>query len=87
MFLSIRKKLQDANKIEPGATGTFGGMAFSHELFHCIGGQDDTNKNLTLQMPLLLQSTSIGDDEPRQMVIRAILKRAWWDCSKCRAAS
>jgi hypothetical protein len=75
MFQSIRKKLRDANKIEPGATGTFGGMAFSHELVHRIGGQDDTNKNLTLRMLLLLESTSIGDDEPRQMVIRAILKR------------
>jgi predicted nucleotidyltransferase len=72
---SVRKKLQDAKKIEPGATGTFGGLAFSHDLVHCIGGQDDTNKNLTLRMLLLLESVSIGDDEPRQMVIRAILKR------------
>jgi hypothetical protein len=71
----VRKKLRDANKIEPGATGMFGGMAFSHDLVHCIGGQDDTNRNLTLRMLLLLESRSIGDDEPRQMVIRAILKR------------
>jgi len=70
---SIRKKLRA--KIGPGATGTFGGLVFSHELVHCIGGQDDTNKNLTLRMLLLLESISIGDDEPRQMVIRAILQR------------
>jgi len=75
IFQNMRKKLRDANKVEPGATGTFGGMAFSHDLVHCIGGQDDTNKNLTLRMLLLLESTSIGDDEPRRMVIRAILKR------------
>jgi hypothetical protein len=72
---SIRKKLRAENRIGPGATGTFGGLAFSHDLVHCIGGQDDTNKNLTLMMLLLLESLSIGDDEPRQMVIRAILSR------------
>lgn len=72
---SIRKKLRAAEKIEPGATGTFGGLAFSHDLVHCIGGQDDTNRNLTLRMLLLLESLAIGDDEPRKMVIRAILSR------------
>lgn len=71
----IRKRLRGAGKIEPGSTGTFGGLAFSHDLVHCIGGQDDTNKNLTLRMLLLLESVSIGDDEPRRMVIRAILRR------------
>ncbi len=74
-FQTVRKKLHDAGRIEPGATGTFGGLAFSHDLVHFIGGQDDTNKNLTLRMLLLLESISIGEDEPRQMVIRAILKR------------
>jgi Nucleotidyltransferase domain len=84
---SIRKKLRD--KIGPGATGTFGGLAFSHELVHCIGGQDDTNKNLTLRMLLLLESISIGDDESRQMVIRASPERyfpllAHDGCGFCR---
>jgi hypothetical protein len=68
----IRRKLREA---EPGATGTFGGLAFSHELVHYIGGQEDSNKNLTLRMLLLLESISIGDDRPRQMVIRAISQR------------
>jgi len=71
----IRKKLRDAGKIGPGAIGTFGGLAFSHDLVHCIGGQDDTNKNLTLRMLLLLESLSLGDDDSRKMVIRAILRR------------
>ncbi len=75
LFQTIRKKLREENWTAPGATGIFGGLAFSHDLVHCIGGQDDTNKNLTLRMLLLLESVSIGDDEPRQMVIRAILKR------------
>ena len=75
LYQTIRRKLREAGKISPGATGTFGGLAFSHELVHCIGGQDDTNKNLTLRMLLLLESLSIGDDEARKMVIRAILQR------------
>jgi hypothetical protein len=75
VFRSIQKQFRKAGRIEPGATGTFGSLTFSHDLVHCIGGQDDTNKNLTLRMLLLLESVSIGDDEPRRMVIRAILKR------------
>ena len=71
----IRRRLREAKFIEHGATGTFGGLTFSHELVHCIGGQDDTNRNLTLRMLLLLESISIGDDEPRQMVVRGILQR------------
>jgi len=75
LFQTIRRKLREGKRIPPGATGTFGGLAFSHDLVHCIGGQDDTNKNLTLRMLLLLESVSIDNNEPRQMVIRAILKR------------
>lgn len=75
IFQEIRKKLKKAEKIEPGTTGTFGEMAFSHGLVHQIGGSDDTNRNLTLRMLLLLESISIGDDIPRQRVIKAILRR------------
>lgn len=44
----------------PGPTGTFGNLAFSHELIHQIGGQYDTNKNTTQRILLLLESTVIG---------------------------
>jgi predicted nucleotidyltransferase len=44
----------------PGPTGTFGNLAFSHELIHQIGGQYDTNKNTTQRILLLLESTAIG---------------------------
>ena len=30
-----------------GPEGTFGGMVFSHDLVHDIGGEDDTNQNTT----------------------------------------
>lgn len=77
-FLALRhiqKKLRELVKNEPGATRTFGELAFSHELVHRIGGIDDTNRNLTLRMLLLLESVSIGSDLVRQRVLKAILYR------------
>ncbi len=35
-------------------------MAFSHDIIHQIGGQDDTNKNTTQRILLLLESCAIG---------------------------
>jgi predicted nucleotidyltransferase len=39
----------------PGREGTFGQLAFSHELVHQIGGEDDTNRNTTRRLLLLLE--------------------------------
>jgi len=74
-FQNIRKKLIEAKEVPPGSTGTFGGMAFSQDIVHRIGGEDDSNRNLTLRMLLLLESLSVGDDAARERVIRAILRR------------
>lgn len=61
---------------EPGPTGTFGNMAFSHEIVHQIGGQSDTNKNTTQRILLLLESTPIGERrEAYDRVIRAVIDR------------
>jgi predicted nucleotidyltransferase len=60
---------------EPGATGTFGNLAISHELVHLIGGQDDTNKNTTRRILLLLESSPIGLEAAYVRVIRAIIHR------------
>ena len=66
---------------KPGQTGTFGGMTFSHELVHHIGGENDTNKNMTRRILLLLESISIGRsasgqaDDVRDRVMRAIIHR------------
>ncbi|MFL5383569.1 MAG: nucleotidyltransferase domain-containing protein [Longimicrobiaceae bacterium] len=59
----------------PGREGTFGGLSFSHELVHRIGGKDDTNANLTQRMLLLLESIPIGSGEAHQRVLRALLER------------
>jgi hypothetical protein len=44
----------------PGQTGTFGNMAFSHDIIHQIGGQNDSNKNTTQRILLLLESVELS---------------------------
>jgi predicted nucleotidyltransferase len=58
-----------------GAEATFGRLVFSHELVHHIGGDEDRNRNTTLRCLLLLESISLGRDDARSQVIRAILNR------------
>jgi len=45
----IQKILKDHKERfrRPGQTGTFGNMAFSHDIIHQIGGHNDTNRNTT----------------------------------------
>lgn len=74
-YQSIRRTLIQAKEILPGSSGLFGGLAFSHDIVHRIGGEDDTNRNLTLRMLLLLESIAVGDDIVRTRVIQAILRR------------
>jgi predicted nucleotidyltransferase len=59
----------------PGQTGTFGNLAFSHQLVHLIGGQDDTNKNMTQRILLLLESVPIGPRSAYDRVARAVIDR------------
>jgi Nucleotidyltransferase domain len=60
----------------PGQTGTFGNMAFSHDIIHQIGGQNDTNKNTTQRILLLLESTTIGKNtQAYERIIRAVIDR------------
>ena len=58
-----------------GAEGTFGSMVFSHDLIHDIGGEDDTNRNTTRRLLLLLESIPIGRDDAYRRVVRHILSR------------
>lgn len=72
----IAKLLQELGFKPPGPTAVFGGLAFSHELVHLIGGDTDTNRNLTRRILLLLESRMLGDDNGvRERVMRAILRR------------
>jgi predicted nucleotidyltransferase len=71
----IRRVLRKSFR-EPGQTGTFGNMAFSHDIIHQIGGQNDTNKNTTQRILLLLESTTIGrNTQAYERVIRGVINR------------
>ena len=60
---------------KPGDTGTFGTIASSHDVVHHIGGLDDTNRNMTRRLLLLLESTAVVNPLIRSRVIRAVLDR------------
>ncbi len=50
-------------------------MVFSHGLIHEIGGEDDTNRNTTRRLLLLLESRTVGRGEAYNRVVRGILDR------------
>jgi hypothetical protein len=51
-------------------------MAFSHDIIHQIGGQNDTNKNTTQRILLLLESLPIGKrTDAYERVIRGVIDR------------
>lgn len=69
-------KVVDAHSSKkPGPEGTFGAMVFSHDLIHQIGGEDDTNKNTTRRLLLLLESRTVGREEAYDRVARHVLSR------------
>ena len=59
----------------PGPEGVFGNLVFSHDIVHCIGGEDDSNANTTRRILLLLESKAIGVDDAWKNVRRHILYR------------
>jgi predicted nucleotidyltransferase len=80
--LAIAQKMQtifERNKEEfrsPSPTGTFGNLAFSHDMIHQIGGQNDTNRNTTQRILLLLESTAIGKNaQAHERIIRGVINR------------
>jgi predicted nucleotidyltransferase len=60
---------------EPGPTQTFGTLTSSHELVHHVGGDEDTNRNMTRRVLLLLESCSVFGNSECNKVIRAVLQR------------
>lgn len=74
-----KKKIEDKLVRGPGIEATFGGLAFSHDIIHNIGGGDDTNKNTTQRILLLLESASIGhryeDKSAHERVKLGVLNR------------
>jgi predicted nucleotidyltransferase len=68
-------RLVEADHKAPGPEGTFGSMAFGHDLVHQIGGEDDTNSNTTRRILLLLESAPVSDDTAYRRVIEHVLGR------------
>jgi predicted nucleotidyltransferase len=71
----IANLLETAQFSKPGPTGIFGNMAFSHEIIHQIGGTNDTNRNMTQRILLLLESSPLGERVAYDRVIAGILYR------------
>ncbi len=59
----------------PGPSGVFGNLAFSHPILHQIGGQDDSNRNTTQRILLLLESLALGPADAHQRVVDLVLER------------
>jgi predicted nucleotidyltransferase len=55
----IRGNFLDAGLPSPGSSGMFGQMTFGHDLIHYIGGEHDTNHNISKRILMLLESDNI----------------------------
>jgi len=75
LFLKIQKNMKPLAVKPLGREGTFGTFVSSHDLIHKIGGEEDTNANLTRRLLLLLESTPVGRPTAHERVIKNILKR------------
>lgn len=72
---SIKSRFEEAGLQEPGPTNTFGSLAFSHDIIHQIGGETDTNRNMTQRILLLLESATIDAPDAYERVVGAVLTR------------
>jgi len=80
----VRRRIEQLEQKGPGREGTFGNLAFSHEILHRIGGEEDTNRNLTQRILLLLESEAVGPGEAHGRALGGVLDRyitedAGWD--------
>lgn len=72
----IHRVLQEAKFQPPGPTGTFGNLAFSHDIIHQIGGQNDSNRNTSQRILLLLESCAVGKrTDAYERVLRGVINR------------
>lgn len=72
---AIARLFEAENVKKPGPTEVFGNYAFSHQIVHQIGGQEDTNKNTTQRILLLLESVALGREDVHERVLRLVLSR------------
>jgi hypothetical protein len=75
LFVDARRKIAQVTPKREGREGTFGGFVSSHDLIHLIGGEDDTNRNTTRRLLLLLESAPVGGKVAYERVVKNILTR------------
>lgn len=71
----IARHIGEVEGRPPGREGTFGSLTFSHDLIHLIGGEDDTNRNTTRRILLLLESLPIGKEDAYGRIVSNVLRR------------
>lgn len=71
----LAKKVAEQGFKQPGPTALFGKLAISHNLVHEIGGQDDSNRNLTQRLLLLLESRAVEREDAHRRVLDGVLHR------------
>lgn len=75
----IGRRLLDNDVKAPSGGGAFGNLAFSHELIHRVGGDADSNRNMTHRILLLLESAPIANPVAYDRVVRGVLERYFLD--------
>jgi predicted nucleotidyltransferase len=71
----VKGILKSMEAKEPGQEGVFGNLAFSHDIVHQIGGEDDSNSNTTKRILLILESHPIGRRDSFDRVLSHVLNR------------
>lgn len=71
----IESRIKELGLSPPAPGGAFGHLTLSHDLIHKIGGDDDTNRNTTQRLLLLLESVPVGRPDAYERVVRQVLTR------------
>ncbi|MFO0813873.1 MAG: nucleotidyltransferase domain-containing protein [Gemmatales bacterium] len=71
----LAHQVKEAGFKQPGPSALFGKLAISHNLVHEIGGQEDSNRNLTQRLLLLLESRAVEREEAHRRVLDGVLSR------------
>jgi predicted nucleotidyltransferase len=75
-LIPLRALLEEQGHKKPREGGAFGSLVFSHELVHRIGGDSDTNSNMTRRILLLLEARALVDsDDVWDRVLLVLLTR------------
>jgi hypothetical protein len=71
----VDRTVANLNLNKPGAEGIFGSIAFGHDIIHHIGGQADSNRNMTQRVLLLLEAFPLQKEGAFERIVRQLLNR------------